>query len=126
MIKQPFLGICLGMQLLCKYSEEDDTNGLAVFNAIVKKFPAQANVPHTGWNNLYDFKSKLLDGVTENADVYFVHSYFAELSKETVATCDYILPFTAVMQKNNFYGTQFHPEKSGLAGEQILKNFLLL
>ncbi len=114
------------MQLLCKYSEEDDTNCLAVFDAMVKKFPAKSNVPHTGWNNLYDFKSKLLDGVSENADVYFVHSYFAELSRETVATCDYILPFAAVMQKNNFYGTQFHPEKSGLEGEQILKNFLSL
>ncbi len=126
MIKQPFLGICLGMQLLCKYSEEDDTSCLAVFDALVKKFPAEANVPHTGWNNLSDFKSDLLQCVAENADVYFVHSYYAELCGGTVATCDYILPFTAVMQENNFYGTQFHPEKSGLAGEQILKNFLSL
>ncbi|MEO7263533.1 MAG: imidazole glycerol phosphate synthase subunit HisH [Ferruginibacter sp.] len=126
MLTQPFLGICLGMQLLCKQSEEDDTIGLGVFNTVVKKFPAAANVPHTGWNNLYDFKSNLLNGVAENADVYFVHSYYAELSKETVASCHYIHPFAAVVQKENFYGTQFHPEKSGLAGELILKNFLAL
>lgn len=125
-ITKPFLGICLGMQLLCKHSEEDDTNCLAVFDAMIKKFPATANVPHTGWNNLFDFKSNLMNGVSDNADVYFVHSYYAETSGETVATCNYILPFTAVMQKNNFYGTQFHPEKSGVAGQQILKNFLLL
>ncbi len=123
---KPFLGICLGMQLLCKHSEEDDTKGLGVFNTLVKKFPAIANVPHTGWNNLSDFKNNLLNGVKENADVYFVHSYYAELSAETVATCIYILPFAAVLQKDNFYGTQFHPEKSGIAGEQILKNFLSL
>lgn len=126
MIKQPFLGICLGMQLLCKFSEEDDTNCMGIFNSMVKKFPATANVPHTGWNNMFDFKSSLMQNVSENADVYFVHSYYAELSAETVSTCDYIFPFAAVMQKNNFYGTQFHPEKSGLAGEQILKNFLSL
>lgn len=123
-IQQPFLGICLGMQLLCKHSEEDATDCLAVFNAMVKKFPAIANVPHTGWNNLFDYKSSLLNDVPLNADVYFVHSYYAESSVETGATCDYILPFAAVMQKDNFYGTQFHPEKSGVAGEQILKNFL--
>ncbi|MEO6404125.1 MAG: imidazole glycerol phosphate synthase subunit HisH [Ferruginibacter sp.] len=126
LVTKPFLGICLGMQLLCKFSEEDNTDCLGIFDAMVKKFPATDKVPHTGWDNLSDYKTNLLLDVVENADVYFVHSYYAELSPHTVAICNYIFPFAAVMQKNNFYGTQFHPEKSGHAGGQILKNFLSL
>jgi glutamine amidotransferase len=122
-LAQPVLGICLGMQLLCNTSQEGDTLCLGVFNAGVKKFPAGGIVPHTGWNNLYDTNDELFKEL-EGADVYFVHSYFVPVCKETIATCNYIMPFSAAMQKNNFYATQFHPEKSGLVGEQIIKNFL--
>lgn len=125
-LKQPVLGICLGMQLLCRYSEEGDTQGLSVFDCIVKKFPAQNIIPHMGWNNLYTLNTKLFQGVSSSEDVYFVHSYYVELCKDTAASCDYILPFSAALQKDNFWGVQFHPEKSGSSGEKILLNFLSL
>ena len=125
-LKQPTLGICLGQQLMCKYSEENDTECLGIFDADVKKFPPEELVPHMGWNNLGNLKGKLFNGISDDDNVYFVHSYYAELSEETIATCQYILPFSAAMQKDNFYATQFHPEKSAWVGERILKNFLEL
>ncbi len=125
-LTQPTLGICLGQQLMCKYSEENDTECLGIFDADVKKFPPEELVPHMGWNNLGNLKSKLFNGISDEDNIYFVHSYYAELSEETIATCQYILPFSAAMQKDNFYATQFHPEKSAWVGERILKNFLEL
>ena len=125
-LKQPTLGICLGQQLMCRYSEEGDTTCFGIFDASVKKFPPKELVPHMGWNNLENLKGRLFNGITNEDNVYFVHSYYAELSDETIATCNYILPFSAAMQKNNFYATQFHPEKSAWVGEKILKNFLEL
>jgi len=123
-LKQPTLGICLGQQLMCSYSEEGDTTCLGIFGARVKKFPPEELVPHMGWNNLVNLKGNLFTGISDEDNVYFVHSYFAELSEESIATCEYILPFSAAMQKDNFYATQFHPEKSAWVGERILKNFL--
>jgi imidazole glycerol-phosphate synthase subunit HisH len=125
-LRQPFLGICLGMQLMCKYSEEGDADCLGIFDADVKLFPPKENVPHMGWNDLRDLKGPLFEGIQANDDVYFVHSYWAELSAHTIAQCDYILPFSAALQKDNFYAVQFHPEKSADVGEKILKNFLAL
>ena len=125
-LKQPFLGICLGMQLMCSYSEENNTDCLGIFDLKVKKFPPEDKVPHMGWNKLSDLNSPLLMGVNENDYVYFVHSYYAELGEETNCTSNYILPFSAGLQKNNFYGFQFHPEKSSDVGAQILKNFIEL
>jgi imidazole glycerol-phosphate synthase subunit HisH len=125
-LKQPTLGICLGQQLMCSYSEEGETPCLGIFDAKVKKFPSAELVPHMGWNNLEDLKGPLFKGISNKDNVYFVHSFYAELSGETVATCNYILPFGAAMQKDNFYATQFHPEKSAGVGERILKNFLEL
>lgn len=122
-LKQPVLGICLGMQLLCNRSEESYTTCLKVFDTDVVKFPPGYIVPHMGWNNLIDTKGRLFNN-TENKDVYFVHSYYIPICTDTIATCNYILPFSAAIQKNNFYATQFHPEKSGDTGELILKNFL--
>jgi glutamine amidotransferase len=125
-INQPVLGICLGQQLMCKFSEEGNTNCLGIFDVQVKKFPPTDIVPHVGWNNLSTLNSPIFNGISECNDVYFVHSYYCELSLYTTAVCNYILPFSAAMQKDNFYATQFHPEKSASVGEQILKNFLLL
>jgi glutamine amidotransferase len=125
-LTQPVLGICLGLQLMCKHSEEGDTSCLGIFDAEVKKFPPLDIVPHMGWNNLSELKGNLFKGLSVDDNVYFVHSYFAELNQITTAVCEYIVPFSAAMQKNNFYATQFHPEKSADAGERILKNFLLL
>lgn len=125
-LKQPVLGICLGLQLLCKSSEEGATKGLGIFDVEVKKFPPQDIVPHMGWNNFSECETPLFDGVTTKDNVYFVHSYYAELSVNTIAECNYILPFSAALQKDNFYAVQFHTEKSGTVGEQILKNFLAL
>lgn len=125
-VKKPFLGICLGLQLMCEYSEEGNTECLGIFNCTVKEFPKTEKVPHMGWNNLSETKSNLFEGIEANKDLYFVHSFYAEISKQTVAKCDYIEPFSAAMQKENFYATQFHPEKSADVGEQILKNFLAL
>jgi len=125
-LKQPTLGICLGLQLMCTYSEEGDTECLGIFDTQVKKFTDEDIVPHMGWNNFIQLSGDLFKGVVINSDVYYVHSYYAELSEATVAICDYIVPFSTALQKNNFYATQFHPEKSADIGEQILKNFCAL
>ena len=125
-LKQPFLGICLGLQLLCKHSEENDTECLKVFNESVKRFPARDKVPHMGWNSIEFVNDPLFEGVKQNSYVYFVHSYYAETGGETIATTDYILPFSAALRRDNFFAVQFHPEKSSRVGEQILKNFIEL
>ena len=123
-LTQPLLGICLGQQLMCTFSEENNTECLGIFNTTVNKFPPKELVPHMGWNNVEVTNSNLLKGVTAEDNFYFVHSYYAEPCDSTTGICNYILPFSAVMEKNNFYSTQFHPEKSADAGEKILKNFL--
>lgn len=126
-LTQPVLGICVGMQLLCTHSEENDTTGLGIIDLPVKKFMPQNNhfkVPHMGWNTINNYSSSLLENVHPNAYVYYVHSYYATLGRETVATTDYIIPYSAVIQKDNFYGVQFHTEKSAEVGEKILLNFL--
>lgn len=126
-LTQPVLGICVGMQLLCKHSEENDTTGLEIIDLEVKKFTSadrNFKVPQMGWNNIYDLSSALFEGVNEDSFVYYVHSYYAEYGNETIATTDYILPYSAVIQKNNFYGVQFHTEKSAEVGDRILLNFL--
>jgi len=125
-LKQPVLGICLGLQLMCRYSEEGNTTCLGIYNTEVRLFPPVDKVPHMGWNNCMTLKGDLFSNVTVDDDLYFVHSYYAEISQYTVATCDYIVPFSSAMQKDNFYATQFHPEKSAGPGEIILKNFLRL
>ncbi len=125
-LTQPVLGICLGQQLMCTHSDEGNTEGLKIFDTNVKLFPSTGIVPHMGWNNLTETSGVLFNNCTDDLNFYFVHSYYAEKSKETVATCDYLLPFAAALQKDNFYATQFHPEKSGDAGEIILKNFIAL
>ncbi|WP_415327219.1 imidazole glycerol phosphate synthase subunit HisH [Chryseobacterium sp. MMS23-Vi53] len=125
-LKQPVLGICLGMQLMCKNNEEGNTVGMGIFDIKVKKFPARDIVPHMGWNMISNFKSNLFSGIEKNRDVYFVHSFYCELSANTTSTCDYILPFSASLQKDNFYAMQFHPEKSGKIGSLLLENFLKL
>ena len=125
-LKQPVLGICLGMQLLCLASEENNTKGLGVFNTSVKKFPKSEKVPQIGWNTIYNLKSPLFKGIKENEYVYLVHSYYAPLCEDLIASCDYGEPYSVALQKDNFFGLQFHPEKSSLAGERILQNFLNL
>jgi imidazole glycerol-phosphate synthase subunit HisH len=126
-LKQPVLGVCLGQQLLCNHSEEGDTKCLGVFDTEIKLFPsAGLKVPQMGWNNIYNYNSVLFDGLPKDAFVYFVHSYYAALCKETAVTTDYVLPYSAALQKDNFYAVQFHPEKSGAIGETILKNFINL
>jgi imidazole glycerol-phosphate synthase subunit HisH len=125
-LKQPVLGICLGLQLMCRYSEEGNTTCLGIYNTEVRLFPPVDKVPHMGWNNCMTLKGDLFNDVTVEDDLYFVHSYYAEISQYTVATCDYIVPFSSAMRKDNFYATQFHPEKSAGPGEIILKNFLRL
>lgn len=125
-LTQPTLGVCLGLQLMCRHSEEGNTECMGIFDADVKKFPATDIVPHMGWNNLEVGVNPLFAGFGKDDTVYFVHSFYAEICSETISRCDYILPFSAAMQKANFYATQFHPEKSGDTGERILKNFLEL
>lgn len=126
-LTQPVLGICLGQQLLCQFSEEGSTTCLGVFDGEVKRFPPNYIVPHMGWNSVRAFQSEhLFKDIAENENLYFIHSYYCELSPHTIAESDYILRFSAAMKKNNFYATQFHPEKSSFIGEKILKNFLLL
>ncbi|MDO7171411.1 imidazole glycerol phosphate synthase subunit HisH [Mariniflexile sp. AS56] len=125
-LTQPVLGICLGMQLLCEYTEEGNTKGLGVFKTQVKRFDNDVKVPHMGWNVIKDLKSELFKGIKENEYMYLVHSYYAEHCAETIATTDYSINYASALQHNNFYGVQFHPEKSSFAGEKILENFLKL
>ena len=133
-LTQPVLGICLGMQLMCKYSEENDTECLGIFDEEVKKFDGYLStdnsqhlkVPQIGWNNIYDLKSKLFEGIDEETYCYFVHGYAATLGEHTIATTNYIQPYSSALHKNNFFGVQFHPEKSAIVGEKILKNFINL
>lgn len=131
-LKQPVLGICLGLQLMCLHSEEGDTPCIGIFNENIRKFPVTVSpdkrlkVPHMGWNTVYGLKSRLFDSSLENQYTYFVHSYYATIGAETIALSDYGVPFSAALQRDNFYATQFHPEKSGHAGSIIIKNFLEL
>jgi imidazole glycerol-phosphate synthase subunit HisH len=143
-LRQPVLGICLGMQLMCRYSEENDTECLGIFGEEVKKFAPGAGpeavgeesgtadaadtgalkVPQIGWNTIYDLKSSLFSGVAENSYCYFVHGYYAALGAHTIGTTDYVQPYSSALHRDNFYGVQFHPEKSAQVGERILKNFI--
>ena len=137
-LQQPVLGICLGLQLMCKHSEENDTTCMGIFDEPVRKFvppdsPGETElkrdvfkVPQIGWNNIYNLKTGLFKNVDEKSYCYFVHGYYASLGEHTIATTDYVQPYSSALQRDNFYGVQFHPEKSALAGEQIIKNFLNL
>ena len=128
-LKQPVLGICLGMQLMCRHSAENDTNCLGIFDEQVLAFKATektTKVPQMGWNNIRNLKTDLFNGVAENSFTYFVHGYYAGLGANTIATTDYIQEYSSGLHKNNFYGVQFHPEKSAEVGEQIIQNFLAL
>ena len=131
-LKQPVLGICLGLQLMCSHTEENNTKCLGIFDEKVKLFNAKhgeefiTKVPHMGWNSITGLNSKIFTNEIENEYVYFVHSFYAGIGKHTAATCNYILPFSAALQKDNFYATQFHPEKSGTVGAKILENFIYL
>lgn len=136
-LKQPVLGICLGMQLMCRFSEEGNTDCIGIFDSIVKRFGSpfewgqtrgqgDVKVPQIGWNSIYNLKGRLLKNINENEFQYFVHGYFVENSKYTIANTNYINEYSSALQKNNFYGVQFHPEKSSKAGEQLLKNFIEL
>ncbi len=131
-LTQPVLGICLGMQLMCKHSEENDTDCLGIFDEPVKWFrnvlpqPEPVKIPQIGWNNIANLQSPLFKDVAENSYCYFVHGYYAAIGEHTIATTDYIQAYSSALQKNNFYGVQFHPEKSAATGEQILKNFINL
>lgn len=126
-LKQPVLGICIGQQLLCKHSEEGDTDCIGIFPINVRRFQPtkhEQKVPAMGWNAIHDLRSPLFKGLTDRDYVYFVHSYYCEMCDYTAATADYILPYSAALQKDNFYATQFHPEKSGMVGHRILQNFI--
>ena len=125
-LEQPVLGICLGLQLMCSTSEEGNTECLGIFPNKVLRFQGDAIIPHMGWNDFVSSKGPLFNGIKTEDDVYFVHSYYAELGEYTTATCDYIQPFSAAISKGNFYATQFHPEKSAGIGARLLKNFLEL
>lgn len=129
-LKQPVLGICVGMQLLCKYSEENNTECLGIFDEPVKLFKPNASdnlkVPKIGWNNIYNLQSPLMAGIDENSFCYFVHSYYVPLTEHGIATANYVQPYSAAIHKNNFYGVQFHAEKSSAVGESILRNFINL
>jgi imidazole glycerol-phosphate synthase subunit HisH len=132
-LKQPVLGICLGMQIMCAHSEENDTDCLNIFNMKIRKFEnvngSKTKIPHMGWNEITGLKSPLFKNINESSYVYFVHSYYAEANdtdsyRDSIATCNYIQNFSAALQKDNFYGVQFHPEKSSDIGETIIQNFL--
>ena len=141
-LQQPVLGICLGMQLMCAFSEENNTNCLGIFDEPVKWFKnlspekisgtstpsvlSQFKIPQIGWNNIYNLQTPLFKGIPENSYCYFVHGYYAALGEHTIASTDYIQPYSSALHKNNFYGVQFHPEKSAGIGEQILQNFINL
>jgi glutamine amidotransferase len=125
-LKQPVLGICLGMQLMCESTEEGDATALGIFPVQVKRFTNEMKVPHMGWNQLNKLSGDLLKGIDKNEFAYFVHSYYVPVIEETIAACNYILPFSAALQKDNFYACQFHPEKSGDVGVKILENFINL
>jgi glutamine amidotransferase len=125
-LKQPVLGICLGMQLMCRYSEEGDTLGLGIFDVDVVKFTNKVKVPQIGWNQITDLKTQLFKDVAEKEYIYLVHSYYAPLSEETIAISEYELLYSSAMCKDNFWGVQFHPEKSSEVGERILKNFVTI
>lgn len=125
-LKQPVLGICLGMQLLCTRTDEGNTSGLGVFNTTVKRFSNNVKVPQMGWNVIGDLKSALFKAIPEKSYMYFVHSYYAALDSQAIATTDYEISYASALQNKNFYGVQFHPEKSGAVGAQILSNFLKL
>jgi imidazole glycerol-phosphate synthase subunit HisH len=125
-LKQPFLGICLGLQIMCSFTEEGNTPCLGLFDARVKRFPPKGRIPHMGWNDFENLSGPLFEGIDLRDNVYYVHSFYAETCSQTSAVCEYILPFSAAIQKDNFYATQFHPEKSGSTGAVILNNFLRL
>ncbi len=128
-LKQPVLGICLGMQLMCRYSEENDTSCIGIFDEEIKKFTSEDNaykIPQIGWNTIYDLKSPLFKGLPENSYCYFVHSYFAMKGEHTISTTEYTTPYSSALHKDNFYGVQFHPEKSASTGSLILNNFIAL
>ena len=128
-LKQPVLGICLGMQLMCRYSEENNKDCLGIFDEPVKQFrpdDPQIKVPQIGWNTIYDLETPLFKGLPENSFCYFVHGYYAAMGDQTIATTQYVQPYSAALHRDNFYGVQFHPEKSAENGERILKNFLEL
>ena len=129
-LKQPVLGICVGQQLLCKHSEEGDTDCIGIFDLPVKRFVPTCHedkIPQMGWNSIYNLRTPLFEGLTERDYVYFVHSYYVPFSEEhTIATADFTLPYSAALHKDNFYTCQFHPEKSGNVGERIIKNFMSL
>lgn len=131
-LKQPVLGICLGMQLMCKHSEEGDVDCLGIFDLQVKRFPRykegqeDSKIPQTGWNTIHQLKTKLFERLPESTFMYFVHSYYAELGPSTIATTNYITEYSSALHKNNFYAVQFHPEKSSTDGEKILENFIKL
>ena len=123
-LKQPVLGICLGMQLMCKSTEEGDTNGLGIFEVEVKRFSTAVKVPQMGWNTIRNLKSNLFSNIKDDEFMYLVHSFYAEMCLEAISSTNYELEYASALQKDNFYGVQFHPEKSSVAGEQILKNFM--
>ncbi|NNE31185.1 MAG: imidazole glycerol phosphate synthase subunit HisH [Winogradskyella sp.] len=123
-LKQPVLGICLGMQLMCNYTEEGETNGLGIFNTNVKRFPDTVKVPHMGWNTVKNLKTDLFKNIKDNDYMYLVHSFYAEHCEQAIATSSYALEYACALRKDNFYGVQFHPEKSSIAGEKLLQNFL--
>jgi imidazole glycerol-phosphate synthase subunit HisH len=126
-LKQPVLGICLGMQLLCKHSEEGNTNCLGIFDNNIKRFTSSnLKVPQIGWNTIFNTKGKLFQGLSASTHQYFVHGYYAESSNNDIASTEYGIRYASALQKNNFYGVQFHPEKSSDAGQRILENFLNL